>query len=230
MSSNSIGQNVNNNIKFQKYKLTATKCSNIINIRFELERKNIWFRTKKGCEVLRKSQITDTEDMLKNYYRSLNELWVKKGIIKNLRKNAEEIRNILLDVNELVPSKGIVARYMAVSGGCMYVCDRTAQNYYEFTSSVEKFEKRLAALLHRSAKLKIQIIYLESAIEGITYVLSLLDPVDRTICEKCYGLKEHSNLQIAKELRMDEKTIRCRRKKINQKLSLYLQDRLCVNQ
>lgn len=187
-------------------------------------------RAKKGCEALQKSQMTDTENMLKNYYRSLNELWVKKAIIENLRKNANEIRNILLDVNELVPSRGIVTQYMAVSGGCVYVCDRSAQNYYEFTSSVEKFEKRLAALLHRGVKLKSQIIYLESAIEGITYALGLLDPVDRTICEKCYGLKEHSNLQIAKELRMDEKTIRYRRKKINQKLNLYLQDYLCVNQ
>lgn len=176
----------------------------------------------KRSDILSEDDLKNMENILRSYFRRLEELQVKRIALENVKKNADEARRILLDVNEIVPTKGTIARYKAISGGCGYVNDGLAQNYYEFTSSVERLQKELISLLHRNIKLKMQIIYLESAIEGITFALSLLEPVDRTICEQYYGIRNKSNLQIGLNLNMDEKTIRYRRKRINQKLLQYL--------
>lgn len=164
----------------------------------------------------------ELENILKNYYCRMHELQVKKIALEKVRKSTDEIRKILLDVNEVVPPQGTIARYKAVSGGCGYVNDGSAQNYYNFTLSLENFQKELVSLMHKNIKLQIQIIYLESAVEGISFALNLLEPLDRTICEQCYGLGGKSNLQIGLALNMDEKTIRYRRKRINRKLAEFL--------
>ena len=164
----------------------------------------------------------ELENILRNYYCRMHELQVKKIALEKLRKSTDEIRKILLDVHEIVPLQGTIARYKAVSGGCGYVNDGSAQNYYNFTLSLENFQKELVSLMHKNIKLQIQIIYLESAVEGVSFALASLEALDRTICEQCYGLRGKSNLQIASALRMDEKTIRHRRKRINRKLAEYL--------
>lgn len=163
------------------------------------------------------------EAALRSYYRKLDERQVKKRALEAVEKNAEDIRRILLDVNQLIPSKGTVSSYRPVTGGGSgLVCDPTAQAYAEFTRSMERSQRELVVLLEKKIRLKMEIMHLESSIEGIGFALNLLDPVERMICEQYYGLKRKSNLQIGLALNMDEKTIRYRRKNINQKLSDYL--------
>ncbi|UWG96405.1 LuxR C-terminal-related transcriptional regulator [Dehalobacter sp. DCM] len=167
-------------------------------------------------------QSTDVEDILEAYYRKLDEIQVKEIVIKTIEKNVGELRRMLLDVNELVPSKDVISVYGGILGGAGYVCEASAQSYPALKPPKDRIEKELVKLRQRRIKLKMQIVYLESAIEGISFAMSLLDPIDRTICEGCYGLKGKSNMQISQELNMDEKTIRNRRKKIMLKLTMYL--------
>ncbi|KUO59012.1 MAG: hypothetical protein APF84_05765 [Gracilibacter sp. BRH_c7a] len=170
--------------------------------------------------------IKEMESTLQRYYRKIEELQSKRKALETVEKNADDIRRILLDVNQLIPSNGTVANYnliVAESSGRVY--DTTAQAYNEFSRSVEKFERELVTLLQKKIKLKMQIMQLEASLEGIGFALNLLDPLDRTICEQYYGVKRKSNLQIGLSLNMDEKSIRYRKKIINQKLSEYLKVR-----
>jgi hypothetical protein len=94
----------------------------------------------------------------------------------------------LLDANQLIPSKGTVAQYcLAGGGGNGYTSDPTAQTYHEFTKSVERFQNELVILLQKKMKLKMQVMQLESSIDGITFALNLLDPLERQICEPITG-------------------------------------------
>lgn len=167
--------------------------------------------------------IKNMERKLRSYYRKLEELQIKKNAITAIEKNEREIRCILVDANQLIPSKGIVTKYSAAAGsGSGYINDPTAQSYNEFARSVEKFQNELVGLIQNKMKLKMQILQLESSIDGITFALNMLDTLEHTICEQYYGVKRKSNLQIGLVLNMDEKTIRYRRKIINQKLIEYL--------
>lgn len=92
------------------------------------------------------------------------------------------------------------------------------QIYWEFNSTMERFKQYLINLMQRQLKLKMQILYLEAEVEEIAFVLGRLDFHDRLICEKSYGLPGKSNIQIGAELKMDEKTIRYRRKRMASQL------------
>ncbi len=167
--------------------------------------------------------IKHMEKTLRSYYRKLEELQYKKNALEVLEKNEHDIRCILLDANQLIPSKGTVAHYStAAGGGSGYISDPTVQTYQEFTKSVEKFQNELVVLIQKKIKLKMQVIQLESAIDGITFAMNLLEPMERKICDDYYGIKRKSNLQIGLALNMDEKSVRYRRKIINQKLVEYL--------
>lgn len=170
--------------------------------------------------------IKGMESTLQKYYRKIEELHVKKRALETVEKNADELKRMLLDVNQLIPSNGTVAKYSQVGGGqAGGISDPTAHAYNEFARSVEQYQRELVVLLQKRIKLKMEIMQLESSIEGIGFALNLLDPVEKTICEQYYGLRRKSNLQIGLALNMDEKTIRYRRKIINQKLSDYLKVR-----
>lgn len=163
------------------------------------------------------------ETILRNYYRKLEELQVKRRALEAVEKNAEDIRKILSDVNQLIPSNGTVAKYNVAAGGSKgRISDPTAQAYNEFARSMEKSQMELVVLLEKKIKLKMEIMHLEASIEGISFALDVLDAVERAICEQYYGLKRTSNLQIGLALGMDEKTVRYRKRNITQKLSNYL--------
>lgn len=167
--------------------------------------------------------IKSMEKTLRTYYRKREELQNKKESIEGIEKNMREIRGILLDANQLVPSKGTVTNYSLVGGGGNgYISDPTAQTYQEFTKSVEKFQDELMVLVQKKINLKMQVMQIEASIAGITFALNLLDPLEQKICLEYYGLKRKSNLQIGLALNMDEKSVRYRRKIINQKLIDYL--------
>jgi hypothetical protein len=167
--------------------------------------------------------IKKMEKTLRDYYRKLEELESKKAAIAAIEKNEREVRGVLLDADQLIPSKGMVTRYSAAAGGGNgFVSDPTAQGYQEFTKSIEKFQNELVVLIQRKIKLKMQIMQIESSTDGITFALNLLEPLERKICEEYYGLRRKSNLQIGLALNLDEKSVRYRRKVINQKLADYL--------
>ncbi len=174
-------------------------------------------------ETVDELAIKNMEKILRGYYRKQEELQSKKAAIESVEKNEREIRCILLDANQLIPSKGTVTFYSAAAGGGNgLISDPTAQSYQEFTKSVEKFQNELVVLLQKKIKLKMQIMQLVSSMDGITFALNLLDPLERKICNEYYGLKRKSNLQIGLALNLDEKSVRYRRKNINQKLIEYL--------
>ncbi len=160
------------------------------------------------------------ETMLRDYYRKLNEIQHKYNLLTVVDQNSEEIKLMLLYVYDLIPSRGAVSRYRAISGD-YYVNDQTAQRYFEFTSTIDECKEYLLELVQRQHKLKIQIMYLEAAVERITSAISQLDETDQVICEKCYGLRSISNIQIGAELNMNEKAIRYRRKRIASQLAKF---------
>jgi uncharacterized protein YccT (UPF0319 family) len=168
------------------------------------------------------ANIIEMENKLRGYYQKVEELKVKQNDLKILEKNIEEIKLILSDATELIPSRGMIATYKVTVGTSRGISDPTVQAYNDYEKSIEQFQRNLVILLQKKINLKMDIMNLESVIEGITFALDLLDPLDRTICEQYYGLKRKSNLQIGLALNMDEKSIRYRRKNINNKLIKYL--------
>lgn len=167
--------------------------------------------------------IKKMEKTLRSYYRKQEEVRAQKRVLESIEKNEQEIRCVLLDINQLIPSGGTVAKYCtAAGGGNGYVSDPTSRSYHEYTQSVEKLQGELVVLLKDKMKLKMHIMQLEASLDGITFALNLLDPLERQICEQYYGLKRKTNLQIGLALNLDEKSIRYRRKNINQKLNEYL--------
>lgn len=157
--------------------------------------------------------VDHVEVVLRNYYLKLNEIKKRKQFLCAINQNINDFKRTLLHVYELIPIRETTSTYKAI-WGAYCVNDLTAKRYFEFSSTMEQFKNYLTELTHRQQKLKIQILYLESEIEGITFALSILEPSDRIICEKCYGIQGKSNIQIGNDLKMDEKTIRYRRKKI----------------
>lgn len=167
--------------------------------------------------------IKNMEKTLRNYYRKREEIESKRVEIEAVEKHEREIRGILFDADQLIPSKGSVRQYQAMAGGGNgWINDPTAQNYQEFARSVENFQNKLVVLMQKKMKLKMQIMQLESSTDGIAFALNLLDPLEKKICDGYYGLKKKSNLQIGLALNLDEKSVRYRRKIINQKLIEYL--------
>lgn len=167
--------------------------------------------------------MREMEATLRSYYKKIEELQGKRRALETVEKNAEDVRRLLQDANQLVPSNGTVAKYSFAAGGpSRMVSDPTAQAYQEYSRTVENLQRELVMLLPKKMKLKMQIIQLEAAVDRIGFALNLLDPIERTICEQYYGLRRKSNLQIGLALNMDEKTIRYRKKSISKKLSEYL--------
>ncbi|UWG96404.1 hypothetical protein LPY66_16105 [Dehalobacter sp. DCM] len=163
------------------------------------------------------------EATLRSYYRKLEELQVKRRALEAVEMHVEDIRKTLCDVNQLIPSNGMVAKYGVAAGGSSgHMSDPTVQAYNDFSRSIEKSQMELVGLLEKKIKLKMEIMHLEASMEGICFALDSLDPLEQAICEQYYGLKRKSNLQIGLALGMDEKTIRYRKKNINQKLTDYL--------
>lgn len=144
---------------------------------------------------MREYRSADIEKILRDYFRKLNEVTLKKQLLGMLDQNMNDVKRTLIYAYDLVPGK-------------------EAAQKFKFASSMRQFNYFLIGSSRRQIKLKIQIMYLEAEVEGISFALGLLEPVDRVICEGSYGVQTKSNVRIGSELKMDEKTIRYRRKKI----------------
>lgn len=135
------------------------------------------------------------EQALKNYYRRQYELQIKKQQLDVMEKNIHDLRLTLKYAYDLIPHQNTVWKY-------------------ELTATIAQFRDYLLALTHRTIKLRLQIMYLESELAEMSFLLSVLEPVDRIICANSYGVQEKSNIQTGAEINMDEKAVRYRRKKL----------------
>jgi hypothetical protein len=165
-------------------------------------------------------ESTQVEMKIRAYYRQANEINQKRQLLQGIEQNIAEVKKMLLGVYDLVPVQGAVYRYKAVVGTCA-VSDLAAEAYYEFIATVERSKAYLLELIRRQLKIKMQIMNLEAEVGETQLALASLDQADLLICEKSYGLRHMSNIQIGAELKMDEKSIRYRKKKILEQLTKY---------
>jgi hypothetical protein len=152
----------------------------------------------------------------------MDELQMMQNTLKKIERNINDIRLTLLDVSELIANKGPVEKYILISGCSTLVNDSSAQLYYQFSRLIDRFHKELVFLIQKRIKLSIRIMYYEMALEDIDFAIKMLEPIEKEICEKCYGLKSVSNLKLSHILHTDEKTIRNKKKAINFKIACSL--------
>lgn len=167
--------------------------------------------------------FTKTEKILYGYYKKREELYRKQKALETVEQNIADIRRILAEADDLIPSFGIVGKYQTVVGGTGggSVSDPTERIYSEYVRTIEDFERELAQLIKRKIKLKMRIMTLQTEIEGIEFALGLLEEQEKKIAEQKYYYKR-SNLQIGLALKMDESTVRYQRRLIVEKMARYL--------
>lgn len=170
-----------------------------------------------------KELFRKVEGMLYRYYRKLQDLGRKKKALAGTEKRIAEIKKLLIEANNFIPSFGMVGNYLAVIGGKSDgpLADHTVRAYDVYTHSVDQLMGKLAQLEKRRISLKLRIMTLETEIEGIEFAISLLDPEERQIVEQKY-MYQRSNLQIGMALGLDESTVRYRRQAIVEKIARWL--------
>ncbi len=164
-----------------------------------------------------------TEGILYRYYRKLQDLERKRKALAGTEKRIAEVRKLLAEADDFIPSFGMIGNYLAVVGGKSDgpPADHTARAYDAYTYSVERLTDELARLGKRRISLKLRIMTLEAETEGIEFAIGLLEPEERRIVEQKY-LYRRSNLQIGMALGMDESTVRYRRQAIVEKVAKWL--------
>ncbi len=164
-----------------------------------------------------------TERMLYNYYRKKEGLLRNKKALETTEKHIQDIRLILMDADELIPSFGVIGNYMCMVGGTGkgITGDPTVRRFDEHHKSIEDLQDELARLIRRKIKLKMRIMKLEAEMDGIEFALGLLDEEERNIAEQKY-LYKRSNIQVGIALGMDESTVRYRRNAFVQKVAKSL--------
>ncbi len=161
------------------------------------------------------------ERILYSYYRKLQEVARKKQALATVENHIKDIRRLLVDADELIPSLGMTGKYAVAVGGSRGLGSPTENIYQLHSRTVGHLQNQLAKLMHRKVKLKMRIMRLEVETEGITFILGFLEDVERDIVEQRYCYKR-SNLQIGMALGMDESTVRYKRQAIIEKIGKYL--------
>jgi RNA polymerase sigma factor (sigma-70 family) len=163
-----------------------------------------------------------TESTCYRYYRDQAELAKCQQALQKLEQRIEDTRKILLDVEKLIPSIGVVGNYSPVGGNRGgQPGDPTVVGYSSYQQTVEELNNKLAKYMKRKISLRLRILELESELEAVELALGTLKPEERKIIEQRY-LYRRSNQQVGSALGMDEGTVRYRRRVIVEKVARAL--------
>lgn len=164
-----------------------------------------------------------TEGILYRYYQKKEELARCQDALQTVAQHMGEVRRVLLDADDLIPSIGIIGKYMAIIGGQGGgpPGDPTATAYSTYQRSVDELKQELRHLMQRKISLQLRQIKLTTELEGIEFALGLLCAEEQKIVEQKYRY-QRSNLQVGLALGMDEGTVRYRRRAIVERVARTL--------
>lgn len=163
-----------------------------------------------------------TEGLLYSYFKKKQRLQLLLARLDKIDKQMIDIRNILMDKDELVPSLGMVGNYMvlvAASGGDDG--SKVEKTLSQYEKTLDNLRDDLIKLAQDKIKVKMKIMQLESETDGIEFALSTLTDMEKKIVEQKY-LYQRSNVQIGIALGFEEGTIRYKRRSIVERMARIL--------
>lgn len=162
-----------------------------------------------------------TEGLLYSYFKKKQRTQLLLARLDKINKQMIDVRNILMDKDELVPSLGVVGNYMilvAAGGGSN---SKVEQTYNQYEMTLDDLRNELVKLAREKIKVKMKIMQLESETEGVEFALSTLTDMERKVVEQKY-LYQRSNVQIGIALGFEEGTIRYKRRAIVERVTRIL--------
>lgn len=162
------------------------------------------------------------EGLLYSYFKKKQRTQLLVSRLDKINKQMIDIRNILMDTDELVPSLGMVGNYMVlVSAGGGGGDSKVERAYSKYERTLDDLRDELVKLAREKIRIKMKIMQLESETEGIEFALSTLTEMEKKIVEQKY-LYQRSNVQIGIALGFEEGTIRYKRRSIVERVARIL--------
>lgn len=169
-----------------------------------------------------KELFRKTEGLLYTYWKKKQRIQLLRARLDNLNKHMTDIRNILADKDELVPSIGIIGNYMTVvAAGGGSGNSKVESAYNQYAKTIDDLREELVKIAREKIRLKMKVMQLEAETEGVEFVISTLSDMEKKIVEQKY-LYQRSNVQIGVALGFEEGTIRYKRRSIVSRVARIL--------
>lgn len=139
------------------------------------------------------------------YYRQIDRREIAEERLRLTHERITELAQ-LLDSNQLMPSQG-VARYSPIPCGQGSPSDPTVSVFARYEREFTHYAEERTRLQLRATSLSQEIAEIRDQCAVLTKALSYLTAVDRHILEGKYRFGK-SNVQIAIEVELDERTVR----------------------
>jgi hypothetical protein len=157
---------------------------------------------------------TKLEKDLRGYWKNVLRLEGLTNALKNIEKNIQDLRGILAEKEDLIPSPTQLSFTPGGGHGGSMEFTPVERSAAIYEMNQEKIYLKIQELRRVWINKKLKIAELEFKIDWTHYVCEVhLDDFEKKVFEQCYCYRR-SNVQVGIALTCDESTIRRKREKI----------------
>lgn len=151
---------------------------------------------------------------LERYWKNTIKLEGLNRKLKYIEQNIRDLRGILAQKEDLVPSPGQLSFIPGGGRGGSSEFTPIERSMYMYEMNQARIYEKIQKLRRDEVRIKCRILQLEFRTNWIKFISeNYLDVFERQVFEQCYCYRR-SNIQVGIALKCDEKTVRRNREKI----------------